>query len=827
MSLASQAAAAAAFKASNKDSASTATPKSPSTPIGPKRPSAGKAVKPGAKPAKSTTRISTSPPKSTTKTGTSPSKLPKQIDTLPYIPKPAHSRSNSTKSLPRLTTQAAPKQPGSHTTSAHTKVSPRTINRDYDITASPGRRGSTLGTSYGSSYGTSPGGTGPGRMSRAASQVVMPKAEDHDPLSTPSTATSIDYFTLPRSSIYEGTDPHSDLAPALGPALAAEPRLKKSLSTHSHLTLDYGRAHDTINTMKQSINSKTTGRNASDKRHSNETAPQEMLSKIKHSFDRSKSASLVDVAKNKERINEIRESIDLKRVHTPVNTDLVISMEQLNTDFNPSINHSDKESINHMDKESHQSDIAPGNDQSDNNTMEFVEPTRSTSSFLTQSNHSAPIIVTPADDSDAEPEPPAPGPGPENEPVGPDRGSTLLQGPDLGPYFKLTPMISQSSTTSPISPINIPPSLSANARALSAESLHQALPKVKLSIDSTRTSDESVKKPKRKPPPAEEMDSTDQEYLTDSTNRDENNELDPNDLYLDPSRASRSLFDVESGYSEEPYSENEASTLPQFPTISDKKHHHHHPHTEKQSKPARPNLFKRKSQAKAMKLDLLDVETSDFTESSSRPSTPMARQPVQFKTTMRKQSRKKKAFNEDKPWKNHTDLSYVTETERKRYEGVWVSNKGLYVNKIMTRLKGISYDLNTETSSHTEHSSTDTSSHTPSMQAAKLSSKNMNHDTTDFDRFHGLSHADTDQLMAAPVVKRLWLRSKLPHETLEQIWNLVDYRKDGTLNKPEFLVGMWLVDQCLYGRKLPKTVSEEVWLSLESIGLSVVIRKRR
>ena len=54
------------------------------------------------------------------------------------------------------------------------------------------------------------------------------------------------------------------------------------------------------------------------------------------------------------------------------------------------------------------------------------------------------------------------------------------------------------------------------------------------------------------------------------------------------------------------------------------------------------------------------------------------------------------------------------------------------------------------------------------------------------------------------MVKRIWKRSRLPSDTLEKIWNLIDFRRDGTLNKNEFLVGMWLVDQCLYGRKLPK-----------------------
>ena len=32
-------------------------------------------------------------------------------------------------------------------------------------------------------------------------------------------------------------------------------------------------------------------------------------------------------------------------------------------------------------------------------------------------------------------------------------------------------------------------------------------------------------------------------------------------------------------------------------------------------------------------------------------------------------------FNEDKPWKSHRDLGFITEQERKRYESMWGSNR--------------------------------------------------------------------------------------------------------------------------------------------------------
>lgn len=190
---------------------------------------------------------------------------------------------------------------------------------------------------------------------------------------------------------------------------------------------------------------------------------------------------------------------------------------------------------------------------------------------------------------------------------------------------------------------------------------------------------------------------------------------------------------------------------------------------------------------------------------------------------MREKSRKKEkklAFNENKPWKNHNDLSYITEAERKRYEGVFASNKGLYINCVITKLRGVSYEAKLDEKQKNEAADA-------SSTAAKLSSQaNKETQNNDFEAFHNWNSVDIDQLIHGVVVKRIWVRSKLPLDTLEAIWNLVDFRNDGTLNKPEFIVGMWLVDQCLYGRKLPKKVESSVWNSLGNIGLNVVIKKK-
>lgn len=108
-----------------------------------------------------------------------------------------------------------------------------------------------------------------------------------------------------------------------------------------------------------------------------------------------------------------------------------------------------------------------------------------------------------------------------------------------------------------------------------------------------------------------------------------------------------------------------------------------------------------------------------------------------------------------KRWRNQ-----LTEQERKRYEGVWAANKGLCMPS------------NDETSA-----------------AAVLDL----------------------------VVRDIWRRSRLPDDVLEEIWDLVDGEKSGTLSREEFVVGLWLIDQRLKGRKLPVRVSESVWFSVRRL----------
>lgn len=115
----------------------------------------------------------------------------------------------------------------------------------------------------------------------------------------------------------------------------------------------------------------------------------------------------------------------------------------------------------------------------------------------------------------------------------------------------------------------------------------------------------------------------------------------------------------------------------------------------------------------------------------------------------------------------------ITERERKRYEGVWAANKGLHI-------------------------------------PSRSPSRNPPPD-------------DPASDVLNLVTKEIWLRSRLPEHALEEVWALVDGRGVGRLRREEFVVGMWLIDQRLKGRKLPVRVSESVWGSVRGVGVKVKV----
>ena len=96
----------------------------------------------------------------------------------------------------------------------------------------------------------------------------------------------------------------------------------------------------------------------------------------------------------------------------------------------------------------------------------------------------------------------------------------------------------------------------------------------------------------------------------------------------------------------------------------------------------------------------------------------------------------------------------VTERERRRYDGVWAANRGLWMD------------------------------------------------------------SDSSDSVVNFVVRDIWSRSRLPNDVLADIWDLVDIDGSDRLKRNEFVVGLWLIDQRLKGRKLPTIVSESLWNSV-------------
>ncbi|KAI1465265.1 uncharacterized protein F4812DRAFT_440268 [Daldinia caldariorum] len=117
----------------------------------------------------------------------------------------------------------------------------------------------------------------------------------------------------------------------------------------------------------------------------------------------------------------------------------------------------------------------------------------------------------------------------------------------------------------------------------------------------------------------------------------------------------------------------------------------------------------------------------------------------------------------------------ITPRERKRYEGVWASNRGL----LLVPSDGDTLSVPTSASNGKER--------------------------------------ELDQVVANVVVRDIWARSRLPPDELAEVWDLVDRRGRGYLDRTEFVVGMWLIDQRLRGRKIPRKVSESVWGSARGV----------
>jgi hypothetical protein len=114
----------------------------------------------------------------------------------------------------------------------------------------------------------------------------------------------------------------------------------------------------------------------------------------------------------------------------------------------------------------------------------------------------------------------------------------------------------------------------------------------------------------------------------------------------------------------------------------------------------------------------------------------------------------------------------IRERERKRYEAVWASNRGMLLPAISVPIVGAG---------------------------------------------GGTGSKDYTNCVANVVAREIWRRSRLPEDELAEVWDLVDRDKKGALDKQEFVVGLWLIDQRLKGRRLPPKVSDSVWGSVNGL----------
>lgn len=197
-------------------------------------------------------------------------------------------------------------------------------------------------------------------------------------------------------------------------------------------------------------------------------------------------------------------------------------------------------------------------------------------------------------------------------------------------------------------------------------------------------------------------------------------------------------------------------------------------------KPYRSHLVKQRS---ASSHDLHKLRSTDV-----KPAALPPKPPKPMKQTLRKHS----SDNEDNSKENakrgrrhlvrkHPNMHHegdrkrwrdkVTELERKRYEGVFAANRGLLLKP-----------GNPNTS--------------PSRVLDPNSENNM---------------------VVNIIVRDIWERSRLSSQVLEQIYDLVAPEEPLFLNREQFVVGLWLIDQKLKGRKLPVRVSPSVWASVRHL----------
>ncbi|KAF2817999.1 uncharacterized protein BDZ99DRAFT_565532 [Mytilinidion resinicola] len=176
------------------------------------------------------------------------------------------------------------------------------------------------------------------------------------------------------------------------------------------------------------------------------------------------------------------------------------------------------------------------------------------------------------------------------------------------------------------------------------------------------------------------------------------------------------------------------SPLPPLPIRNQppKKHHHHPFHSSRSPSPTKSKPGPGKLRT-TMRKESTSSESEDSDERYKRKGKRVL--------GMGRKHPNKHHEGDRKRWRD-----VITECERKRYEGVWAANKGLFIVPDTSK------------------------SPSPNRVDADL---------------------DPAWDVHALVVRDVWARSRLPEHVLEEVWNLVDSRGIGRLRREEFVVGLW------------------------------------
>lgn len=92
------------------------------------------------------------------------------------------------------------------------------------------------------------------------------------------------------------------------------------------------------------------------------------------------------------------------------------------------------------------------------------------------------------------------------------------------------------------------------------------------------------------------------------------------------------------------------------------------------------------------------------------------------------------------------------------------------------------------------------------------------HDKSRFDQMFDSLDKQRKGVIGAPEVVPFMTRSKLPEDTLAQIWDLADLHNSGEFTKTEFAIAMYLVQQKLNGKELPSGLPLSIINSVNALG---------